>query len=50
MTLRIWPLSGAASPTVTTLPAPLNAAAAAPDGEIVTAGADGKVYFLSAAG
>jgi cytochrome c len=49
-TLRVWPLSGAASPIVTTLPAPLNAAAAAPDGEIVTAGADGNVYFLSAAG
>ena len=30
-----------------TLPAPLNAVAVAPDGEIVAAGADGKVYFLS---
>jgi cytochrome c len=33
-----------------TLPAPLNAVAVAPGGEIVTAGATGKVYVLSAAG
>ena len=32
-----------------TLPTPLNTVAVAPDGEIVTAGADGKVYLLSAA-
>jgi cytochrome c len=50
-TLRIWPLvGGSASPAVVTLPTPLNAVAIAPDGDIVTAGADGKVYFLSAAG
>jgi cytochrome c len=49
-TLRIWPLFGAASPIVTTLPTPLNAVVVAPDGEIVTAGADGHVYFLSATG
>ena len=49
-TLRIWSLTGAASPMVTTLPTPLNAVAVAPDGEIVTSGADGKVYFLSPAG
>ncbi|HXQ83367.1 MAG TPA: c-type cytochrome [Xanthobacteraceae bacterium] len=49
-TLRIWPLAGAAAPVVTALPTPLNAVAVAADGEIVTAGADGKVYFLSAAG
>jgi cytochrome c len=49
LTLRIRPLDGG-SPTVTTLPAPLNTVAVAPDGGIVTAGADGKVYFLSAAG
>lgn len=50
-TLRIWPLGGAsASPVIVTLPTPLNAVAAAPDGEIVCAGADGKVYVLSAAG
>ena len=29
---------------------PLNAVAVAPDGEIITAGASGKVFFLSAAG
>jgi cytochrome c len=49
-TLRIWPLFGASSPIVSTLPTPLNAAVVAPDGEIVTAGADGNVYFLSATG
>lgn len=49
-TLRIWPLDGAGSPIVTALPTPLNAVAVAPDGEIVTAGADGDLYFLSAAG
>jgi cytochrome c len=49
-TLRIWPLAGTGSPVITTLPTPLNAAAVAPDGEIVTAGADGTVYFLSPAG
>jgi len=49
-TLRIWPLADRDAPVVTTLPTPLNAVALAPDGEIVTAGADGKVYLLSAAG
>jgi cytochrome c len=49
-TLRIWPLARGASPLVTTLPTPLNAAVVAPDGEIITAGADGSVYFLSAKG
>jgi cytochrome c len=48
-TVRIWPLYGGA-PTVTTLPTPLNAVAVAPDGEIATAGANGKVYVLSGAG
>lgn len=48
-TLRIWPLDGGA-PVVVTLPTPLNAVAVAPDGEIATAGADGKVYLLSPAG
>jgi cytochrome c len=47
-TLRIWPRDGA--PSVITLPAPLNAVAVAPDGEIVTAGADGRVYALSPMG
>jgi cytochrome c len=49
-TLRIWPLSGNSAPAIVTLPTPLNAVAVAPDGEIITAGADGKVYVLSAAG
>jgi len=35
---------------VAMLPSPLNAVAVAPDGEIVTAGGDGKVYFLSEGG
>jgi cytochrome c len=48
-TLRIWPLTGSA-PEVITLPTPLNTVAIAPDGEIVAAGADGKVYFLTANG
>jgi cytochrome c len=48
-TLRIWPLAGG-SPVVKTLPTPLNAVAVAPDGEIVTAGANGDLYFLTAAG
>src|SRR5712691_3879099 len=48
-TLRIWPLANGA-PIIATLPTPLNSVAVAPDGEIVTAGADGKVYLLSAAG
>ena len=32
------------------LPSPLNSVAVAPDGEIATAGADGKVYFVSPTG
>jgi cytochrome c len=47
--LRIWPLAGG-TPNVTTLASPLNAAAVAPDGEIVTGGADGKLYFLTSEG
>jgi cytochrome c len=39
-----------AAPSVITLPAPLNAVAVAPDGEIVIAGADGKVTMLSPTG
>jgi len=49
-TLRITPLDSGGAPIVTTLPTPLNAVALAADGEIVTAGADGKVYLLSATG
>jgi len=48
-TLRIWRVSDG-SPSVHTLPTPLNTVAIAPDGEIVAAGADGKVYFLSPQG
>jgi cytochrome c len=49
-TLRIWPLAAGGAPVVVTLPTPINAVAIAPDGEIATAGADGKVYFFDAAG
>jgi cytochrome c len=47
-TIRISPLGRAGAALVTTLPTPLNAIAISDDGEIVAAGADGKVYFLSA--
>ena len=46
LTLRIWTLFGGA-PTIVTLPTPLNAVAIARDGEIITGGADGRVYFVS---
>ncbi len=49
-TLRIWPLRDSGSPRIVTLPTPLNAVAVAGDGEIVTAGADGKIYFVSPQG
>lgn len=49
-TLRIWPLRGNGSGSVHNLATPLNAVVIAPDGEIVVAGADGKVYFLSPLG
>jgi len=48
-TLRIWRLSDGGV-SVHNLPTPLNSVAIAPDGEIVAAGADGKVYFLSPQG
>jgi cytochrome c len=48
-TVRIWPLDGGAVKIVT-LPTPLNAVAIAPDGEIVAAGADQNLWFLSADG
>ncbi|MEP7029767.1 MAG: c-type cytochrome [Pseudolabrys sp.] len=47
--VRIWPLGGGAA-TIVKLFAPLNSVAVASDGEIVAGGADGKVYFYSAAG
>lgn len=49
-TVRIWPLPLPASPIIAQLNAPLNAVAAAPDGEIAAAAADGRIYFLSPAG
>src|SRR5262249_54449691 len=49
-TLGIWPLSGEDAPVSAALPTPLNAVAIAPDGEIVTTGADGKIYVLSPSG
>jgi cytochrome c len=49
-TVRIWPLAGDGAAIVAKLPTPLNAVAVAPDGEIIAAGADGRVYFLSGAG
>ena len=48
-TLRVWRISDGAE-SVHNLPTPLNTVAIAPDGEIVAAGADGKVYFLSPQG
>jgi cytochrome c len=48
--IRIWPLSGSSAPTVITMPTPLNAVAVGSNGEIVTGGADGKLYFLTGAG
>ena len=48
--VRIWPLSGQAAPTVVATPSPLNAVSVASDGEIATGGADGRLYFLTAAG
>lgn len=50
LSLRIWPLANLDAVSVHKVPAPLNAVAVAKDGAIVAAGADGKVYFFSAAG
>jgi cytochrome c len=48
--LRIWPTNGSGAAIIRNLPTPLNTVAVAPDGEIVTAGASGKLYFLSPQG
>ena len=48
-TLRIWPLDGGPA-TVRNMPTPLNTVAVAPSGEIVAAGATGKIFFVSAKG
>jgi cytochrome c len=45
-TVRIWQVAGDGV-SVHNLPSPLNSVAVAPDGEIVAAGASGKVFFLS---
>jgi cytochrome c len=50
LTIRIWPLNRSGAPTVVTLPIPLNSVAVAREGEIITGGADGRVFFLSPAG
>ena len=50
LTVRIWPLAKLDAPVTAQVPSPLNAIGIARDGEIVVAGADGKVYFLSPAG
>ena len=47
--LRIWPLVGGA-PNVVMLASPLNAVIVAPDGEIMTGSADGKLRFLTSGG
>lgn len=49
LAVRIWRLADGASDIVT-LPAPLNAVTIAPDGEIVTGAADGKLRMLGADG
>jgi cytochrome c len=48
--LRIWPLAGDGAPLVVALPAPLNAVVVAPDGEIVTADAQGALQFIGPTG
>src|SRR5690349_11286095 len=48
-TLRIWSVADG-SAAVYNLPSPLNAVAIASDGEIVAAGASGKVFFVSPKG
>ncbi len=49
LALRIWPLPHG-QPEVAMLPAPLNAVAIAPDGEIVTGAVDGKLRMLTTDG
>lgn len=50
LTVRIWSLDGAVAPSIATLPSPLNSVVVSDDGKIITAGANGKVYFLDRAG
>jgi cytochrome c len=49
-TLRIWPFAGSQSPIVVTLPTPLNTVSVNRSGEMLAAGADGKIYFVSTKG
>ncbi len=51
-TLRIWQVNGngEGGVIVRNMPTPLNTVVVADDGEIITAGADGNVYFLSSRG
>jgi len=49
LTVWIWPLPGG-SPEIVVMPAPLNAVAISPDGEIVTGAADGKLRMMTADG
>jgi cytochrome c len=48
-TIRIWRIGGDRA-SVHNVPSPLNSVVTAPNGDIITAGASGKVFFLSAAG
>ena len=48
-TMHIWRLNEPASPPVVPLPTPLNAVTVSPEGDIIAAGSDGMVYFLSPA-
>lgn len=49
LALRIWRLPDG-QPEIVTLPAPLNAVAVAPDGEIITAAVDGRLRMLTGEG
>ena len=48
-TIRIWQLAGDGV-SVHNLPSPLNSVVVAPDGELLAASADGRVFFLSSSG
>jgi cytochrome c len=48
-TIRIWHLADDGV-SVHNLPSPLNSVVVAPDGELLAAGADGRVFFLSSTG
>ena len=48
-TIRVWQTAGDGV-SVHNLPSPLNSVVTAPNGDIIAAGASGKVFFLSSAG